>query len=318
MLRPAPIWFAFLAAMAAAPLRAQDMNGFDLKQSLIPREQIYAGGPAKDGIPSIDKPEFLQASAASFMHADDPVLGLVRNNIARAYPIRILNWHEVVNDRFGDEAVTVTFCPLCGTGVAFDSRVDGRLLSFGVSGLLYNNDVLLYDRQTLSLWSQLLGQAISGPMKGRRLTPLPLTQTTWSDWLKYHATTAILSTNTGTARPYEHDAYPGYEGSQEIIFPVAFRSSGYHPKERVLGVRIGAQSKAYPFVELGKTAGVVSDQIGSTTLTIRFDRAASRATAYTSDGKQFPAVVSYWFAWYTFNPKTEVFRAEGTAYRGRP
>ena len=317
MLRSVPIWLALLAAMAVAQLRAQDMNGFDLKQSLIPREDIYAGGPAKDGIPSIDKPEFLQASAASFMHADDPVLGLVRNNIARAYPIRILNWHEVVNDRFGEDAVTITFCPLCGTGVAFDSRVDGRLLSFGGSGLLYNNDLLLYDRQTLSLWSQLLGQAISGPMKGRRLTLLPLTHTTWADWQKYHTTTAILSSNTGTARPYERDAYPGYESSQELIFPVAFRSSGYHPKERVLGVRIGAHSKAYPFVELGKTAGVVADRVGGTTLTIRFDRAASRATAHTSDGKQLPAVVSYWFAWYTFNPRTEVFRAEAAAYRDR-
>ena len=304
------IWLAFLAITATATLRAQEMNGFDLKESLIPRVQIYAGGPPKDGIPAIDKPEFLPAGAASFMHAEDSVLGLVRNNTARAYPIRVLNWHEVVNDRIGNDAVTITFCPLCGTGVAFDSRVDGRVLSFGVSGLLYNSDVLLYDRQTQSLWSQLLGQAISGPMKGRRLTMLALTQTTWADWRKSHPTTQILSTNTGKTRPYARDAYPGYESSQEIIFPVEFRSSGYHPKERVLGVKIGTQTKAYPFVELGKTAGVVSDQIGGTPVTIRFDRAASRATAHTSDGKQLAAVVGYWFAWYTFNPKTAVFRAE--------
>jgi hypothetical protein len=97
------------------------------------------------------------------------VLGIVRGKTARAYPIRILNWHEVVNDRIDGAPVVISFCPLCGTGMAFDARVNGRELSFGVSGLLYNSDVLLYDRQTNSLWSQLLAQAISGPLKGSRL-----------------------------------------------------------------------------------------------------------------------------------------------------
>lgn len=310
MLRSRLMWLSLLLVSATASLLAQEMNGFDLKGSLIPPEQIHAGGPPRDGIPAIDQPQFLPAGAAPFMHAGDGVLGLVRERVARAYPIRILNWHEVVNDRLGNDAVTITFCPLCGTGVAFDSRVDGRVLTFGVSGLLYNSDVLLYDRQTQSLWSQLLGQAVSGPMKGQRLTMLALTHTTWADWRKSHPTTQILSTRTGKARPYERDAYPGYDSSQDIMFPVEFRSSGFHPKERVLGVKIGAQAKAYPFVELGKTAGVVSDQVGGTALTIRFDRAASRATAHTSDGEQLPAVVAYWFAWYTFNPKTAIFRAE--------
>lgn len=190
------------------------MNGFDLTDALIPSQQIYAGGPDKDGIPSIDQPVFVSASAASFLRADDAVLGLVHNGVARAYPIRILNWHEVVNDLFGDDPAVITFCPLCGTGVAFDSRVDGRALSFGVSGLLYNGDVLLYDRQTQSLWSQLLGQAISGPLKGRRLTMLALTHTTWADWRKSHARTQILSTDTGQARPYEREAYPGHRAQR--------------------------------------------------------------------------------------------------------
>lgn len=306
---PTLILLTLLTAAAMLPASAQEMNGFDLKNSLIPRAQIYAGGPAKDGIPAIDKPKFLPAEAASFMQAGDNVLGLMRNNIARAYPIRILNWHEVVNDRLGHDAVAVTFCPLCGTGVVFDSRVNGRVLSFGVSGLLYNNDVLLYDRQTQSLWSQLLGQAISGPLKGQRLTMLPVIHTTWADWRVRHPTTQILSTDTGKVRPYERDAYPGYDNSEEIIFPLEFRSAGYHPKERVLGVRLGNLTKAYPFVELGKTSGVVSDQMGGTALTIRFDRQSLRATAYSADGQQIAAVVGYWFAWYAFHPKTEVFRA---------
>ncbi len=300
---------AVLATGAPATLLAQEMNGFDLKGALIPSEQIHFGGPAKDGIPAIDKPDFTSAGLAAFLRDDDAVLGIVRGGVACAYPIRILNWHEVVNDRFDHEAVVVTFCPLCGTGVAFDGRIDGRALRFGVSGLLYNSDVLLYDRQTQSLWSQLLGQAISGPMKGRRLTMLPLTHTTWADWRRNHPATRVLSTNTGQTRPYARDPYAVYESNEEILFPVAFRAAGYHPKERVLGVRIGERTKAYPFVELGKSDGVVSDRIGDTALTIRFDRNASRATAHTADGEQLPAVVGYWFAWYAFNPKTEVFRA---------
>ena len=298
-----------LVALAAATLHAQEMNGFDLRGALIPAGQIDAGGPARDGIPSIDKPRFLPAERATYMRADDQVLGLVRNNVARAYPVRILNWHEVVNDRFDNDAVTLTFCPLCGTGVAFDGRVDGRALSFGVSGLLYNNDVLIYDRQTQSLWSQLLGQAISGPMKGQYLRVLPLTHTTWADWRKNHPATVILSTDTGATRAYERDPYAGYERSAEVIFPMAFRSSGFHPKERVLGVQLGTLTKAYPFVELGKTSGAVLDRLGDTALTIRFDRAASRATVHAKDGKQLPATVSYWFAWYGFHPETEIFRA---------
>jgi hypothetical protein len=299
-----------LVALAAATLQAQEMNGFDLRGASIPADQIHAGGPPRDGIPSIDKPRFLPAALATFMRADDQVLGLVRNSVARAYPIRILNWHEVVNDRFGDEAVTITFCPLCGTGVAFDGQVDGRALSFGVSGLLYNNDVLMYDRQTQSLWSQLLGQAISGPMKGRQLRMLPLTHTSWADWRQSHPATVILSTDTGASRAYGRDPYAGYDSSDQILFPLAFRSAGFHPKERVLGIQIGTIAKAYPFVELGKTSGVVTDQLGDTRLTIRFDRAAARATVHAADGRQLPGVVGYWFAWYTFHPDTKIFRAK--------
>jgi hypothetical protein len=298
-----------IATAAPASVLPQEMNGFDLKGSLIPIEQIHFGGPPKDGIPAIDQPNFLPGKLAAFLRDDDAVLGIARGGISRAYPVRILNWHEVVNDRYGDEAVVVTFCPLCGTGVAFDARIDGRVLSFGVSGLLYNSDVLLYDRQTQSLWSQLLGQAISGPMKGQHLKMLPLTHTTWAGWRAGHPASEVLAANTGMQRAYGRDPYAGYETSEEIMFPVAFRSAGYHPKERVLGIRIGEQAKAYPFVELGRTTGAISDRIGDTALSIRFDRAAASATAYTADGKQLPAVVGYWFAWYAFNPKTAVFRA---------
>ena len=301
-------YLLLLSLWACTNLHAQVMNGFDLKDALIPADQIASGGPAKDGIPAVDKPKFVNVANAVFLQPNDMVLGLERQGIARAYPLRILNWHEVVNDQLGAEPITITYCPLCGTGVAFDRRVNGRVLSFGVSGLLYNNDVLLYDRQTNSLWSQLMGQAISGSMKGWRLTMLPVTHTTWGDWRNGHAKTQVLSTDTGHRRAYDRDPYVGYGSSSEVMFPLAFRSAGFHPKERVLGVQIGTQTKAYPFVELSKTSGVINDTWADTTLTIRFDRANGRATAHSSYGAQWPAVVGYWFAWYAFHPDTAVFR----------
>lgn len=304
---------AVVAALIPPPATAQEMNGFDLKDSLIPWLQINFGGPEKDGIPSIDKPDFVMSGFAAFLRNDDQVLGLVRGKTARAYPVPILNWHEVVNDRIGGDPVVVTFCPLCGTGVAFDALVAGRELTFGVSGLLYNSDVLLYDRQTNSLWSQLLGQAISGPLKGKRLTMLPLTHTTLADWRKAQPATQVLTTSTGNVRPYRRDPYDGYEKAEELMFPVQFRAAGFHPKERVLGLKLDGHSKAYPFVELGKTSGEFADRIGDQTLTIRYERNAKRATAYGSDGQQLAAVVGYWFAWYAFNPATEVFRAGETS-----
>jgi len=298
-----------LTLLTCTSLAAQVKNGFDLHNALIPAEQIFSGGPAKDGIPAIDQPRFVDSAHAGFLQPQDMVLGVVRQGVLRAYPLRILNWHEVVNDQLGSEPVVITYCPLCGTGAAFDRRVNGKVLTFGVSGLLYNNDVLLYDRQTGSLWSQLMAQAISGPMRGQRLVLRAVTHTTWSDWKREHAMTQVLSTETGHARSYERNPYEGYDSSAEIMFPLRFRSAGFHPKERVLGVQIGQQSKAYPFVELGKTNGVVTDTWAGNTLTIRFDQANARATVDASDGTQWPAVVGYWFAWYAFHPDTQVFHA---------
>jgi len=143
------------------------MNGFKISDPLVPARLIQGGGPPRDGIPSIDAPRFVAADVAKNISATDRVLGLHVNNIAKAYPIRILNHHEIVNDRFATMPVAITFCPLCGTGIAFDAVVDGKARKFGVSGLLYNSDVLMYDRETESLWSQILGKAVNGPSKGQ-------------------------------------------------------------------------------------------------------------------------------------------------------
>jgi hypothetical protein len=158
---------------------ALEKNGFEIRRPLVPRDEIVQGGPPRDGIPALDEPDSVEAGDARFLKPDDRILGISLRGAARAYPIRILNYHEVVNDRIGTEPVVITYCPLCGSGMAFSSEVGGRLLTFGVSGLLYNSDVLLFDRQTESLWSQLRKQAVTGPLKGQELEMLPVAHTAW-------------------------------------------------------------------------------------------------------------------------------------------
>ena len=287
-------------------------NGFDLSDTLIPSDEIHLGGPPRDGIPSIDEPRFVTTGEAHFLRDDDRILGIVHNGQARAYPIAILNWHEVVNDRIGASPVAITYCPLCGTGVAFAAGTATAPRSFGVSGLLYNSDVLLYDRETESLWSQLMMQAVSGPLKGERLTPLPISHTSWQAWRSKHPDTRVLSTDTGYARDYRRNPYAGYAGSDELYFPVAARSRRYHPKEQVLGIEIDGQFKAYPFTELDRTGqNAIDDSLAGQPLRIEFDAANRSAVAYDAHGRQLPGVTSFWFAWHAFHPDTGVFRATG-------
>ncbi|EXI82267.1 MAG: hypothetical protein AW10_00715 [Candidatus Accumulibacter appositus] len=293
---------------AAAPLQ----NGFDLADALVPVEAIFAGGPPRDGIPAIDRPHFLPASAAGDVQPQERVLGVSLNGVAKAYPIAILNWHEIVNDTFGDTPVAVTYCPLCGTGMVFLAQVAGQAVQFGVSGLLYNSDVLLYDRQSASLWSQIDRRAISGKHKGQRLTALPLEHTRWGDWRQRHPETLVLSRNTGHFRDYDRNPYAAYESEEELYFPVRFRAQGYHPKERVLGLEIDGQFKAYPFAELAKSAGTsgsIRDRVGGQPIVVHFDAENANATARDADGKPLAGVVGYWFAWYAFHPETAIYRA---------
>ena len=233
-------------------------NGFDLSSTTIPITQIHHGGPPRDGIPALENPDFIPANRADFLTADDRVLGLVRNGEARAYPLRILNYHEIVNHQISGESLLVTFCPLCGTGVAFSAVVDGSPSDFGVSGLLYNSDLLLYDRQTESLWSQITGKAIAGPMVGSRLQRLALTQTSWANWRARHPETLVLDVDTGHFRNYGRGPYFGYKQSEEVYFPLSHTDKRYHPKEQVIGLEIEGQFRAYPFVELSRFAESVS------------------------------------------------------------
>ena len=289
---------------------AQSMKGFDLSNASMPVDKIKDGGPPKDGIPSIDQPEFKKASA---MRLDEQtrVLGVSVNGVAKAYPVAIMNYHEIVNDMFGDQAVVVTYCPLCSSGIAFDAAIDGERKTFGVSGLLYNSDVLLYDRQTESLWSQIMMEAVAGPMEGKKLEMVPTMNTSWGEWKRKYPDTWVLTENTGYQRDYSHTPYQGYEKSAQLYFDVEHQDERFHPKEMVVGIEINGQFKAYPFSELEKLkTAKLKDQFQGEELLIRYLKDSQSATISNIQGKELPALTTFWFAWYAFHPETAVFTAK--------
>jgi len=284
-------------------------NGFDLSHSLIPVAEIHHGGPARDGIPAIDRPRFVAVAEANYLQDRDRVLGINRNGIKKAYPIKILNYHEIVNDQFAGEAIVVSYCPLCGTGMAFIASVDGSVRDFGVSGLLYNNDVLLYDRESESLWSQIMKQAVTGPLRGTRLQQVAMSHTTWGDWHRRYPHSLVLSTDTGARRDYQRSPYAGYASSEDVYFPMGEIDRRYHPKEQLIGLSLGDKSKAYPFAELSRTQGKLRDNFSRRDILIEFDAENRTGTVFGADGEEIPSTISYWFAWQAFHPNSEVYTA---------
>jgi hypothetical protein len=285
------------------------LYGFDTSRHSIPIDDIYDGGPGKDGIPAILKPKFISANEAeqSLLDKTDRILGVVYQGQAKAYPIKIMNWHEIVNDRIGGASRVVTYCPLCGTGMVFDTQVNGRKLTFGVSGLLYQSDMLLYDHQTESLWSQIKSEAVTGSMTGARLKLLSSTHTTWGAWKTKYPDTLVLSSDTGYRRDYDRDPYQGYENSERLMFGVNATSRKYHPKEKVIGIKLGKITKAYPFSELSKVKSPIRDTLGKTPLRIFYDHKSRTAIIRDEKNREIPSVVGFWFAWYTFHPETLIY-----------
>jgi len=285
-----------------------DNNGFDLTDSLINKQEIHHGGPAKDGIPAIDHPTFTSITQAAYLMPDDRILGLSMDGIAKAYPVRILNYHEIVNDFFSDKAIAITYCPLCGSGVAYSANINGRNTTFGVSGLLYNSDVLLYDRETESLWSQLLSKAISGKQKGTVLEMLALTHTSWRDWQQKYPQTLVLSQKTGFNRDYSRSPYGSYDKSKALYFPVNRLNTQYHPKEYVIGLKIGDQTKVYPFAELAKIHSPYRDSFAGKKISVLFDAKNRTGKILDNNQKEIPTTTSFWFAWMAFYPESEIFK----------
>ena len=229
--------------------------------SRIRVEEVVFGGVRPDGIPSLDDPAKLEAADADYLDPDEPVFGVALGGEATAYPVRLMDWHEMANDVVGGVPVSLAYCTLCGAGIAYDGRApDGGTYTFGTSGLLYRSNKLMYDRRTRTLWNQFTGEPVIGPLAGGaadggpppRLALLPLVTTSWADWREQHPHTRVLDVRTGHNRLYEifGQPYGDYFRSGEVRFPVWQRSGELAVKERVFGLRRGGERKAWTVAAL--------------------------------------------------------------------
>ncbi len=271
--------------------------------SNIDYDEIYQGCPVRDCIPALTAPEYLAAGDADFMQAGDLVLGVEINGDARAYPELIMNFHEIVNDTIGGVPVAVTFCPLCGSGVAFERRVAGEVVELGVSGLLHGSDLVMYDRKTDSLWQQITGEAVIGPRRGEVLKTVPLAMVDWKSWRAAHPKTRVLSRDTGHVRDYSRGPYGNYAASDQVMFPVQKRDLKLHPKTVVHGFTIGGQ----PFAVLDSAlAGdePIAAEFGGRQLTIRRTAGGGVIAGDPAGGESWHGMRLFWFAWYNFHPDT--------------
>ncbi len=236
----------------------------DWTRHTVDYDEIIAGGPPRDGIPSLDQPAFVgQEEASAWLATTEPVIALELNGETRAYPVQILTWHEIVNDEVGGVPVAVTFCPLCNSAVVFDRRVGEQVYEFGVSGLLRNSDLIMYDRTTESLWQQFTGEGIVGQHAGDRLTIVPASLISFAEFRAAYPDAPVLSRETGYSRQYGVNPYVGYDSSTQ---PFLFRGPP-DPRlpamMRVVGVNLNGVQIAYPYdvlVERGVIHDVIAGQ----------------------------------------------------------
>lgn len=217
----------------------------------VPLTELRSGGPPPDGIPPIDEPKFVPASAVDFIADSEPVLALEIGGESRAYPVQILLWHEIVNDVVAGVPVAVTYCPLCNSAVAYDRRVAGRVATFSTSGLLWNSALVMYDRQTETLWSHFTGRAIAGVLTGTELDTYPVATVPWSVWRDAHPTSLVLSRDTGFDRSYGSNPYPGYDDvtSQPFLFDGEV-DGRLTAMSRVVGIIRAGDATAVPLTDL--------------------------------------------------------------------
>jgi hypothetical protein len=265
-----------LLILATPLLGSSDMFGQNLQgwktntdKKSINLNELVPGGPPKDGIPSIDNPNFTDFNDAdSWLNAKEPVIAFQHNNIARAYPLQILIWHEIVNDEFGDVPVLVTFCPLCYSAIVFDRRIEGETHEFGVSGFLRHSDMIMFDRKTESLWQQFTGEAIVGDYTGKQLDVLPSQIISYEQFKENYPDGVVLSKDTGYNRAYGRNPYSGYDDVNNTPFMMrGSEDDRLPPMEKVIGVRIGNRQIAYPY-SVSEEERVINDEVAGTPIAI--------------------------------------------------
>ncbi len=252
------------------PARAESEFKTDFSKHSISYSEILSGGPPKDGIPPLDSPQFVSVSEAeAWLKPIEPVILVQVGEDARAYPIQILIWHEIVNDTVGGEPLIVTFCPLCNTAIAFKRTVDGKVLDFGTTGRLRYSNLIMYDRQTEAWWQQATGEAIAGELTGTQLEFYPATIISWQVFKTSYPQGKVLSRETGYPRDYGRNPYVGYDDVNKppFLYDGPPTPDQLPPVARVLTIDLNGEAVAYPYETLEKV-GVINDTAGGEPIVI--------------------------------------------------
>lgn len=279
----------------------------------IPLDEIIGGGPPKDGIPSIDEPKFISVSEANeWLKDNEPGVAVSIDGVSRFYPYQILVWHEIVNDTVKDTKILVTYCPLCLTGFVFDPLVEGERVEFGTSGYLWQSNLVMYDRKTDSLWSQILGEAIVGELTGTKLKTIPSDQILYGNWRKQFPNGQVLSRDTGAIRFYGTNPYGDYFGVTNFSLSFVKKTDPRLPNDAfIFGIVINSKAKAY-HIEAVKTKGEVADNFQGTRIILRHDKELDvvRVFRVLSDGSEerINPFSSFWFSWAAVHPDTELYK----------
>ena len=280
-----------------APINAAQEFSTDFSISSIDFGEILSGGPPKDGIPSIDNPEFISVREVDgWINPNEPVILVDLNNEAKAYPLQILVWHEIVNDNVGGIPVIVTFCPLCNTAIAFSRTVEGEIYDFGTTGRLRFSNLIMYDRQTETWWQQAEGKAIIGTLTGTQLEFLPSAIISWDDFKKKYPDGLVLSKQTGFIRSYGRNPYVGYDdvNNPPFLYQGPETPGRLPPVARVLAIEIGTESVAYPY-ELLSQEFAVNDIVAGEEIAVFWSPGTASAldAALIADGNDVGTAVSY-------------------------
>jgi len=277
---------------------------------IIDPKDIRGGGPPKDGIPSIDNPKFVSVQDADEWIADNElVLAMIYKGVKRVYPLQVLVWHEIVNDEIAGDPILITYCPLCGSGIAYERTINGEVVEFGTSGKLYNSNLVMYDRKTDTYWQQIDGKAIVGELTGMELKEISVDTVVWRDWKKAHPDSEVLSQDTGFRRNYGRDPYGSYYEDSFLFFPVENQDNRIHAKTPVVGIEIDGAFKAYRESDLKETP-IIEDTINE--VNIKLERLEDGRIKITNldTNEEIVKENDFWFAWYAFHPETELYGVE--------